>query len=83
MYRDLTVITLEEHYGDSELADSIGGNETGFPEGVLLALRDLGDARLRAMDDAGIDMQVVSPFRGTTKLWKSLSRKCPTISLNG
>jgi len=60
MYMDLTVITLEEHYGDSELADSIAGNGTGLAKDVLLALREVGEARLRAMDEAGIDLQLLS-----------------------
>jgi 2,3-dihydroxybenzoate decarboxylase len=60
MHQDLTVITLEEHYGDSELSDSIARSGTGLDKDVCLALRDLSEARLRAMDDAGIDMQVLS-----------------------
>lgn len=60
MHKDLTVIALEEHYGDSELADCVAGSDSGFPPNTLSALRDIGERRLRAMDDAGIDMQVLS-----------------------
>ena len=60
MHADLNVITLEEHYGDSELADCIARSGTCLAKDVLLALRDLSEARLRTMDEAGIDMQVLS-----------------------
>ena len=54
------VITLEEHYADQELAatfegaDAIGGGE------LSKRLFDLGDLRIKEMDEAGIDVQVIS-----------------------
>ncbi len=60
------VIALEEHYLDAEIARS---PQTGMAEGGAVAsaitslaprLRDLGEGRLREMDEAGIDMQVIS-----------------------
>ncbi len=54
------IITLEEHYWDSELiatyekADMAGGPEQ------IKRLNDLGELRLKEMDEAGIDVQVIS-----------------------
>ena len=53
------VIALEEHYYDSELAATFDG-----PEGRAVEIRrrldDLGELRLKEMDEAGIDVQVIS-----------------------
>jgi 2,3-dihydroxybenzoate decarboxylase len=53
------VIALEEHYYDPELAATFDG-----PEGRALETRrrldDLGELRLKEMDEAGIDVQVIS-----------------------
>jgi 2,3-dihydroxybenzoate decarboxylase len=53
------VIALEEHYYDSELAATFDG-----PEGRAVEIRrrldDLGKLRLKEMDEAGIDLQVIS-----------------------
>lgn len=55
------VIALEEHYFDPEVA---GHFKEGGPEARLPALRerlfDLGERRLKEMDEAGIDVQVLS-----------------------
>ncbi|HEY6720553.1 MAG TPA: amidohydrolase family protein [Burkholderiales bacterium] len=53
------VITLEEHYWDAEVAKNFGGGEARNPE-VRRRLDDLGALRIKEMDDAGIDMQVIS-----------------------
>jgi predicted TIM-barrel fold metal-dependent hydrolase len=47
------VIALEEHYQDSELKQHRGG-------GVAERLDDVGVLRLKEMDEAGIDLQVLS-----------------------
>jgi 2,3-dihydroxybenzoate decarboxylase len=47
------VIALEEHYQDSELKQHIGG-------AIAERLEDVGALRLREMDEAGIDLQVLS-----------------------
>src|SRR6516165_11275490 len=47
------VIALEEHYQDGELKQHRGG-------GVAERLDDVGALRLREMDEAGIDLQVLS-----------------------
>lgn len=60
MFQDITVIALEEHYWDSELVSHIGGAEGTRSRGLLQRLYDVADLRLRAMDENGIDMQVLS-----------------------
>jgi predicted TIM-barrel fold metal-dependent hydrolase len=52
-------IALEEHYYDEELAATFGGAERRESE-VRRRLDDLGELRLREMDEAGIDVQVLS-----------------------
>ena len=55
------VIAIEEHYWDKELSDTYSGigRATQNDEAVRRLL-DLGEVRLREMDEAGIDMQVLS-----------------------
>ena len=53
------VVALEEHYYDPELAETFQGREGRAPE-VRRRLLDLGELRLREMDEAGIDFQVLS-----------------------
>ena len=52
-----TVIALEEHYLDHEVKP-LGGPGAG-PE-IVRRLEDLGELRLKEMDEAGIDFQVLS-----------------------
>src|SRR5580704_16159289 len=54
------VIAIEEHYWDAELASHFTGIEAGRPGEVQRRLDDLGTLRLKEMDDAGIDVQVLS-----------------------
>jgi predicted TIM-barrel fold metal-dependent hydrolase len=53
------VIALEEHYYDPELAETFDGPEGRAPE-IRRRLDDLGELRLKEMDEAGIDVQVIS-----------------------
>ncbi len=53
------VIALEEHYFDPELAATFEGPEGRAPE-IRRRLDDLGELRLAEMDEAGIDIQVLS-----------------------
>ncbi len=53
------VIALEEHYYDQELAVTFEGVERR-ESGIRQRLDDLGDLRLKEMDEAGIDVQVLS-----------------------
>ncbi|HEX3711127.1 MAG TPA: amidohydrolase family protein [Pseudolabrys sp.] len=54
------VIAIEEHYWDPELTKHYSGPEA--PRGVEIdkQLYDLGSLRLKEMDEAGIDIQVLS-----------------------
>jgi predicted TIM-barrel fold metal-dependent hydrolase len=54
------VIALEEHYWDKELAVQFVGVESVRGEETLKRLYDLSDLRIREMDAAGIDMQILS-----------------------
>jgi len=56
-----TVIALEEHYWDRELTQhfTARGPEMRVP-GLQERLYDLGTLRIREMDEAGIDIQVLS-----------------------
>jgi 2,3-dihydroxybenzoate decarboxylase len=53
------VIALEEHYCDDELTATFEGTEGRAPE-IRKRLFDLGELRLAEMDEAGIDVQVLS-----------------------
>ena len=53
------VIALEEHYWDAEMATHFVAAQALSPK-LRERLFDLGELRLRAMDEAGIDVQVLS-----------------------
>jgi predicted TIM-barrel fold metal-dependent hydrolase len=54
------VIALEEHYWDKELTSHYHGVESFRDPELLNRLYDLGELRLKEMDEAGIDVQVLS-----------------------
>jgi 2,3-dihydroxybenzoate decarboxylase len=54
------VIAIEEHYWDAELSKTYTGVESGRPGPQSERLFDLGALRLKEMDEAGIDAQVIS-----------------------
>jgi predicted TIM-barrel fold metal-dependent hydrolase len=54
------VIAIEEHYWDAEMASHFTGVEAARPGETQRRLDDLGALRIKEMDDAGIDMQVLS-----------------------
>ena len=54
-----TIIALEEHYWDPELAARFTGGESRNKV-LRERLESLGELRLKAMDEAGIDLQVLS-----------------------
>src|SRR6267142_5485870 len=54
------VIALEEHYFDPEVKQHTMGQEPPHAQRILDRLDDVGELRLREMDEAGIDMQVLS-----------------------
>jgi predicted TIM-barrel fold metal-dependent hydrolase len=54
-----SIIALEEHYWDKELVTHFSGGEARNPA-LRAKLEDVGELRLKAMDEAGIDLQVLS-----------------------
>lgn len=60
------VIALEEHYCDEELTATFDTQEGRSPE-LRKRLFDLGDIRLGEMDEAGIDVQVLSHSAPSTQ----------------
>ncbi|MCA6106729.1 amidohydrolase family protein [Bradyrhizobium cenepequi] len=58
MFDNTRVIAIEEHYWDPEMARAFPAGENKSPIADLLT--EIGDVRLRAMDAAGIDVQVLS-----------------------
>ena len=54
------VIAVEEHYWDEELSKTYVGTESGRPGEQAKRLHDFAGIRIKEMDDAGIDMQVIS-----------------------
>lgn len=53
------VIALEEHYWDPEVAEHFTGNEGRAPA-LRARLDDVGSLRIKEMDEAGIDLTVLS-----------------------
>jgi predicted TIM-barrel fold metal-dependent hydrolase len=54
------IVALEEHYIDLDLASLLYGTRHEHLSEMERRLLDLGSMRLREMDDAGIDLQVLS-----------------------
>ncbi len=54
------IVAIEEHYWDRELAKTYSGIEAGRAGLTEDQLYDFGNLRLKAMDEAGIDVQVLS-----------------------
>jgi 2,3-dihydroxybenzoate decarboxylase len=71
------IITIEEHYWDRELASRFKGVEGYRDPKVLERLYDLGELRIREMDESGIDMQVLS--HGAPSLQKLPADIAPEI----
>jgi 2,3-dihydroxybenzoate decarboxylase len=67
------VIALEEHYWDPGVAEHFTGRNATRSSDLLDRLYDLGGLRLKEMDDAGIDVQVLSHGAPSTQ---RLSRRC-------
>ena len=54
------VIAIEEHYWDAELSKHYVGSEAGHGGAMQERLFDFGALRIKEMDEAGIDIQVLS-----------------------
>src|SRR5437870_11400331 len=54
------IIALEEHYFDPEVKRHTVGQEPTNAPRIVERLDDVGELRLREMDEAGIDVQVLS-----------------------
>src|ERR1051326_6259010 len=54
------VIAIEEHYWDEERAKTYSGVESPRRDEQLKRLYDLGDLRIKDMDEAGVDIQIIS-----------------------
>ena len=54
------IIALEEHYYDSEVKRHTSGLDAIAAPATVQRLDDLGELRLKELDEAGIDLQVLS-----------------------
>jgi len=55
------IIALEEHYWDQEVAATFGaGDSVRRATDIVERLFDYGELRIKEMDEAGIDLQVLS-----------------------
>ena len=54
------IIALEEHYFDPEVKQHVTGLDATNAPRIVERLDDVGELRLREMDEAGIDLQVLS-----------------------
>jgi len=54
------VIAIEEHYWDPELSATFSGVEGTRNDEMLKRLYDLGELRIKEMDEAGVDVQLIS-----------------------
>lgn len=72
------VIAIEEHYWDDELEKHFVGSEAGRPGEQSKRLHDFDDMRLEEMDEAGVDIQVLS--HGAPSLQKIPADIAPALA---
>jgi len=60
MARKPRVIALEEHYTDAEVTSQLAPADRFGPPPVIKAMEDVAEQRIKAMDEAGVDVQVLS-----------------------
>jgi len=83
------VVALEEHYWDPAVSEHFGG---GRATALQERLYDLGELRLREMDESGIDIQVLShgapalqrvnPEAAVDLAVKANDRLCDSVAVN-
>src|SRR5262245_42877770 len=56
---DMRTIALEEHYATTEFLNGPGAWQKSRPD-IAEALSELGDGRIAALDEAGVDLSVLS-----------------------
>ena len=61
------VIAIEEHYSDAQLSSLYDARDAVKSPHVTLRLQDLGELRLKEMDEAGIDVQVLAHASPSTQ----------------
>ena len=80
----MTLIALEEHVLPADLVDQVWPTPMA-PEALTAKLVDVDEQRLRVMDDAGIDIQVLSvtapgsqqvPVEAAAELSRALNDRC-------
>jgi uncharacterized protein len=80
----MTLIALEEHLLPADLVDQVWQTAMA-PQPLAAILADVDEQRLRAMDDAGIDIQVLSvtapgsqqvPTEAAAELSRALNDRC-------
>jgi predicted TIM-barrel fold metal-dependent hydrolase len=83
----MTLIALEEHVLLGDLIDEVWATPMA-PDSFTAKLVDVGEQRLRVMDDAGIDLQVLSvvapgsqqvPAERAAELSRALNDRCAEI----
>jgi uncharacterized protein len=71
----MRTIALEEHYATTGFLSGPGGWLASRP-GIVEPISDLGDGRIAAMDDAGVDLAVLSlAAPGVDDCWSISERK--------
>lgn len=65
------VIAIEEHYWDPQLARHFDASDAPYPAVFLKRMEEVGEQRLKDMDAAGIDVQVLSHCPPATQLLKA------------